>query len=114
MDISDGLSTDLDHLCKASRLNAVVRRTTLPVHPTVERLGPGERERVILHGGEEYELLFTAPSSVRIPRKIAGVAVTQIGTMVRPKASAPRVVIIESDGEHRPLEPGGWQHFSDR
>jgi len=63
-----------------------------------------------LHGGEDYELLFTAPESARIPRAIAGVAINRVGRIVRPRRGQPRVTLLTPQGK-QPLEPQGWEHF---
>lgn len=104
IDISDGLSTDLAHLCEESGVSAEVDATLLPVHAsaTLEQT---------LHGGEDYELLFTAPKDARVPAAIAGVAVTRIGRMVPRRAGRPQITLI--DGRRKlPLIAKGWEHFS--
>jgi thiamine-monophosphate kinase len=103
IDVSDGLSTDLHHLCKESRVSAEIDAASLPVFP-------GANLNDALHGGEDYELLFTAHPSVRIPRRIGGVPVTRIGIVLKNRA-ADRVLLIDSAGKRQPLEPGGWEHF---
>jgi thiamine-monophosphate kinase len=104
IDVSDGLSTDLAHICEESRVAAEVDADLLPVHAaaTLEQA---------LHGGEDYELIFTAPEGVRIPNAIEGVAVTRIGRMVRRRAGRPQVMLVMGR-ERQPLGPKGWQHFS--
>ena len=104
LDLSDGLSTDLAHLCEQSGVSAEVDAAALPLHP-------GATLAQALNGGEDYELLFTAPASARLPRSISGVPVTKIGRIVRPRPGQPRVALIGPDGAH-PLEPRGWEHFS--
>src|ERR1035438_8399552 len=79
MDLSDGLSLDLRRLCLASRLSAEI------APPPVYR---GASLEQALHGGEDYELLFTAPASVRVPVEFEGVPLTQIGTMRKGPAGA--------------------------
>jgi thiamine-monophosphate kinase len=64
-----------------------------------------------LHGGEDYELLFTAPASANLPRKIAGIPITPIGRILRAKPGKPRVSLLTERGSEA-LEPEGWQHFS--
>ena len=103
IDISDGISTDLAHLCEESGLAAEIDAGALPLHP-------GANLTQALHGGEDYELLFTAPAEVRLPRAIAGVAVTRIGHMARARKGRPRVALLTAKGLE-PLEPRGWQHF---
>jgi thiamine-monophosphate kinase len=112
IDMSDGLSTDLAHLCRESAVHAEVQWAALPVHPLAARLKHAELERVVLHGGEDYELLFAAPEAVRVPRKIDGVAVTRIGRLTRRRTGEPMVTLVDPDGRRRPLQPGGWEHFS--
>jgi thiamine-monophosphate kinase len=113
IDISDGLSTDLDHLCKESGLSATVEAAAIPTHPLARKL-PGETLHLALNGGEDYELLFTAASNVRIPRRIANVPVTCIGEMRPATSRKPRVLLIENTNGRknaRPLPPGGWEHY---
>lgn len=104
IDISDGLSTDLTHLCEESGLAAEIDGGALPLHP-------GANLVQALHGGEDYELLFTAPAGARLPRTIAGVAVTRIGHMAQARKGRPRVTLLTPRGLE-PLEPRGWQHFA--
>ena len=105
IDISDGLSTDLRHLCEASGVGAEVWAESLPLH----RLAAGADglDRA-LHGGEDYELLFTAPPVARVPRRIAGVALTRIGVVM---AKRKGIVLVQADGVKIPLAAGGWEHF---
>lgn len=103
VDISDGLSVDLEHLCEESGLRAEVDAALLP-------LGRDATLNDALHGGDDYELLFTAPASTRVSRRIAGVPVRRIGRMLRKKSGEPRMVRVE-DGSRLELEAGGWQHF---
>jgi thiamine-monophosphate kinase len=104
VDLSDGLSTDLAHLCTESSVTAEFDAARLPIHP-------GVTLEQALHGGEDYELLFTAPPSARVPQSIAGVRVTRIGRIGRPRKGRPLVSLISPQGKH-PLEPHGWEHFS--
>lgn len=104
IDISDGLSTDLDHLCVESEVSAEVVAASLPVYP-------GASLEEALHGGEDYELLFSATAGTRIPRRIANVPVTPIGRIVKARALQPRIVLLTSTGR-QPLSCRGWQHFS--
>jgi thiamine-monophosphate kinase len=118
IDISDGLSTDLDHLCEESGLTAVIDTAALPVHPlakmAVERGWVASALALALHGGEDYELLFTAPAHVRMPRSIAGVPVRAIGEMQKAARRQPRMQLRHSDGKTEALASGGWEHFKTR
>ena len=111
IDISDGLSTDLDHLCEESGLGATVDASAIPIHPIAQRVAGTDRDKVLhfaLHGGEDYELLFTASPKIHVPRRIAGVPVTCIGEMRADKSRTPRVELVDviEGREHaRPLPP---------
>ncbi|HTJ29354.1 MAG TPA: thiamine-phosphate kinase [Acidobacteriaceae bacterium] len=104
IDLSDGISTDLHHLCEESRVAAIVDAALIP-------RGPGASLEQALHGGEDYELLFTAPEAFRLPKRVAGVALTRIGTIAPYRASSPRVMLRTGD-VRQPLTPHGWEHFS--
>jgi thiamine-monophosphate kinase len=104
IDLSDGLSTDLAHLCRESGVAAEVDAALLPIHP-------GATLARALHGGEDYELLFTAPAQARLPRKIAGVAIARIGRISTLRPGQPAVSLITPQGS-QPLHPQGWQHFA--
>ncbi len=95
MDLSDGLSLDLRRLALASGLTAEIEAP--PVFPgaTVEQA---------LDGGEDYELLFTAPPRTRVPRAFEGLPLTRIGTMRKGRAG---VVLLDS----APLPPRGYDHL---
>jgi thiamine-monophosphate kinase len=104
LDLSDGLSTDLHHLCDESNVAAEVDVTALPLFPdtTVEQA---------LHGGEDYELLFTASRAKRVPSAILGIPVTCIGHIVKRQQSKPTVTLLTPQGAES-LERRGWEHFS--
>jgi thiamine-monophosphate kinase len=103
IDVSDGLSVDLQHLCEESELRAEVDAALLP-------LGAAATLEDALHGGDDYELLFTAASHARVSRSIAGVPVRRIGRMLRRKSGAARMMLLK-DGRRSELKPQGWQHF---
>jgi thiamine-monophosphate kinase len=109
LDLSDGLSSDLAHLCAESGVGAEVEEAALPVHPLAAKLEDGRALQLALHGGEDYELLFAAPASVRMPRRLAGVAITRIGRLVRREAA---MTLVRADGRREALLPGGWEHFA--
>jgi len=114
IDLSDGLSTDLTHLCAESSVAAELDAASLPIAPAANALQ-------MLHGGEDYELLFTAPPGARVPADIEGVRVTRIGRIVvesqgrarkaRGQSAASSITLVTPAGAV-PLAPQGWQHFS--
>ncbi len=99
IDLSDGLSTDLDHLCQESGVSAEIDAGVLPIHA-------GATLNQALHGGEDYELLFAARPNAVIPRSIAGVPVTKIGRIVKNRAGQPRVILLDSIGPATAGTPG--------
>ncbi len=111
MDLSDGLSSDLPRLCAASRVGARVESDKIPV----VRLTHSNRRRGIdplqlaLHGGDDYELLFTVPrrSMGRIPKSFQGVLLTAIGKMTRDR----KLQLLRDDGSEQLLVAGGWDPF---
>lgn len=112
IDTSDGLSSDLAHLCRESRTGAQVEAARLPVNPSLRRLC-GRRAldplQLALHGGEDFELLFTIrPRDLRrLPRRVDGVPATYIGDVTR---GAGHIQVIEGRREWT-LQPGGFTHF---
>ncbi len=96
MDISDGLSLDLRRLCLASGVAA-------DIEPPPRFRGASLEQA--LHGGEEYELLFTVRAGTRVPPEFDGLPLTRIGTIVQRHAGEVRL-----DGEL--LAPLGYDHFA--
>jgi len=111
-DLSDGLSTDLTHLCESSHLRAELDASAIPLHPLTQKLPPQEALHSALHGGEDYELLFAVPSTTPIPRSIAGTPITRIGTLARQNKNKPLITLIHPTKATTELKPAGWQHFS--
>jgi thiamine-monophosphate kinase len=111
IDISDGLSTDLAHICRESGVGAVLEAEAIPIHAAAQNLRrDGGRDLPLdlaLHGGEDYELLFTAPRSQRVPPRIAGVKITRIGEVV----TRTKKMSIVRQGQKEVLLPRGWEHF---
>jgi thiamine-monophosphate kinase len=104
IDVSDGLSTDLGHICEESGVGAEIEAEAIP-RGQVGRPVKEVALDLALHGGEDYELLFT--SAGRIPATVAGVRVTRIGRIVPGRG----MVLIMKDGRARALKAMGWEHF---
>jgi thiamine-monophosphate kinase len=120
IDISDGLSRDLRHICRQSNVGAVIDADKVPIHPDTHLMPPpvtrasspcenrqhGQDARVTteplehaLHDGEDHELLFTTAAG--IPADQA----TEIGVIT----AEPGIFLLDSSGKY-PLEPKGWEH----
>ena len=112
IDLSDGLSTDLTHLCTSSRVRAEIDAASLPLHPLAARLPADEALHAALNGGEDYELLFSAPAKIRMPARIAGVPITRIGSLSPQSKKKPVITLRHADGDTTAVEPAGWEHFT--
>ena len=112
IDLSDGLSSDLNRLCDASGVGALIDSSLLPIDNRVVELC-GRRAldplQLALHGGEDFELLFTVkPDNVaRLPRRVDGVEIKRIGAMT----NAIEGIKISEGPRVWDLKPGGWKHF---
>jgi len=105
IDLSDGLSVDLSHICDESGVAAILMSNKIPLAKSTDF-------ELALHGGEDYELLFTASKSAKIPSRIAGVAITQIGEIRNRRDYSSAIQILRDNGKVRPLPQRGWQHFA--
>jgi len=107
IDLSDGLSTDLAHICRESHVTAAIRAANVPV-------AKGADLALALHGGEDYELLFTARPGARIPSLMDRVEVTEIGSIGSAKDYSSAIQILDENGHRQTLRPQGWEHFRKR
>lgn len=113
IDISDGLSSDLHHLCDESRVGAVIDAASLPLDENVVHLC-GRRAldplALALHGGEDFELLFTvAPENVsRLPKRVDGIPISRIGEI----NDAAGIVQVREHNHTWQLQPRGFTHFA--
>jgi thiamine-monophosphate kinase len=111
IDTSDGLSTDLGHICEASGVGARIRLRMIPGVAVPEAL----RKRGIdpallaLHGGDDYELLFTVPPRMakRLSSDFHGLPLTVVGEITEGR----RIDLIDPAGHAKPLGPRGWDPF---
>ncbi|MBI3662924.1 MAG: thiamine-phosphate kinase [Acidobacteria bacterium] len=111
MDLSDGLSTDLSRLCATSRVGARIWLDHLPavaVPPSLRTRG-FDPITIALHGGDDYELLFTVPRRLakKIPAQHRGVRLTPIGEITRER----KISLVGKDDRATPLLSLGWDHF---
>ena len=112
IDLSDGLSSDLNRLCTASAVGALIDSALLPIDNRVVELC-GRRAldplQLALHGGEDFELLFTVKPEdlARLPRRVDGVEIKRIGEITKVIEG----VKISEGSRIWDLTPGGWKHF---
>jgi thiamine-monophosphate kinase len=113
IDISDGLLADLGHICTTSKLAAVIEETLIPLSPAAKAalaVQPALMQQV-LGGGDDYEILFTAPASAeKVIEHLAAehkVPITRIGR-VEPGKS---VTVVDATGKRRQAAQTGWTHF---
>ena len=104
IDLSDGLSIDLAHVCRESNVTAVIDAAAIPV-------ARGASLELAMHGGEDYELLFTAPQRTKLPAKIMGISITCIGEIQGASSRRGGVQVRDEAGRVRPLKLAGWEHF---
>lgn len=115
-DLSDGLASDLSHIVESSRVGAVIRAEALPISDSTLRVASRVGRRAVdlaLHGGEDYELLFTAPPARldelhSVVAKETGTPVTVVGEILPPEEGA---LLELEDGTRIPLSATGWDHF---
>lgn len=113
IDTSDGLTADLAHICHASGVSARVEIESLPLHPTVKASFPNRYLTLALSGGEDYELLFTAPSDTI--EKIAASTdcpITIIGEITA--GAAGEIKLVDGQGQPYKTLKAGWDHFANR
>jgi thiamine-monophosphate kinase len=115
IDISDGVAKDLRHICEESATGALLQAASLPLSDELERLASlADKDPMewALHGGEDYELLFTSSSAnrdeiVSLTTEILGNPAVKIGTIDQEDG-----IRLETAKGMQPLRPGGYTHFS--
>ena len=114
LDLSDGMASDLRHICRQSGVSAVIRESEIPVSPAFRRFcelsTPGARSLPIT-GGEDYELLFTASPGGRreIDALAAGSRIRRLGWI---EAGDGRIHLEDARGARTELKTRGFEHFS--
>jgi len=108
IDVSDGLSVDLGHLCEESGTGAVIDLSRLPVSRELRRVFPNPWP-LALHGGEDFELLFAVPPArlAAVLRLRARFPVTPVGIMSRGR----EILAVDAEGHRHPLRAAGFEHF---
>ncbi|MFL6228845.1 MAG: thiamine-phosphate kinase [Pyrinomonadaceae bacterium] len=120
IDLSDGLSSDLAHLCRESDAGATLDWSQLPIDPLLRHDSAladnsfthavvADAHQLALHGGEDFELLFTVHPRdlLKLPRELAGVPVTRIGEITEATAG----IKLQRHQHLEDLHPAGFEHF---
>lgn len=112
IDISDGLIGDLKHILEESKVGAIIEKHLIPVHDSFFKIAPLMREGVyehILNGGDDYELLFTAPPEYRGEIEKLSIElktkITRIGSIIK------KGLYIKEDDKTVPLKSSSYEHF---
>lgn len=114
IDISDGIAKDLGHVCEQSNVGAMLRAASIPMSSQLLRLAAETEKEALqwaLHGGEDYELLFTASTAHRekvksLTAKVSGRPAVRVGSI-----SAGSGILLAKESAKVPLESGGYHHF---
>lgn len=113
IDISDGLISDLNHICKASQVGARIEVDRVPIQPEVKAKFMDIFLELALSGGEDYELLFTGGAEViNKVKKAASCPITVIGEIVADKTG--KIILVDRKGKPFNLGKTGWEHFATR
>ncbi|MGQ4808967.1 Thiamine-monophosphate kinase [Candidatus Entotheonellaceae bacterium PAL068K] len=115
LDISDGLSSDLRHICEASGVGAQIDAASIPIAEETRRVAAALADDPLtyaLHGGEDFELCCTAPPGVlaglqdRFGRQFR-CSLVRVGTI----QTGAGVTLVQPDGTQQPLHAQGYDHF---
>jgi thiamine-monophosphate kinase len=120
IDVSDGLSSDLAHLCRESNVGALLDWSQIPVHPLLSPSSAladnsfthavvADAHALALHGGEDFELLFTAHPRdlLKLPRELEGVPVTRVGEI----SEGADGIKLQRNHHLEDVHPAGFDHF---
>lgn len=116
IDVSDGLSTDIHHLCSSSGVGAELYQLNIPISENLSIIADivhSEIHELALHGGEDYELLFTmrqdTPQDVIDEIAVeSGITLTEIGRILHKSND---IKVVDLNGKRELLQPSGWDHF---
>ena len=112
IDVSDGLSSDLGHICDESGVGAEIRADRIPLSKALRAAKTLGHPALFyaLSGGEDYELLFTIPENKTERLRSLRLPATEIGRIIRKKGMA----LIDEGGARRTLTASGYEHFGKR
>tara|TARA_Y100000589_G_scaffold298468_1_gene307035 strand:- start:610 stop:1605 length:996 start_codon:yes stop_codon:yes gene_type:complete len=116
IDVSDGLVADVAHLASASKVQIVIRRSSIPLSAAARQVIANDHGQVnhVWGGGDDYELAFTAPRESQVDKKIAEfseVPITEIGEVVMADGNAGAVTLVDDNDNAIDVDTGGFRHF---
>jgi thiamine-monophosphate kinase len=115
MDLSDGLSGDLHKIIAASGVNAEIKVDKIPIPASVRAIFRDQAIELAVTGGDDYELLFTAPQSLKAAIEnvlsSCGINGTVIGTLTARAGDSPQLTAISAAGHHSVISPRSFDHF---
>jgi thiamine-monophosphate kinase len=121
LDVSDGLIADLRHICAVSHVSAVIEASSVPLSPAARVAIDGDPQRLatVLTGGDDYEILFTAPPAaaarIGVLSQLFDTPIAPIGCMTAlSEAAQPGVVVLDNTGRPLSFASEGWTHFRNR
>jgi thiamine-monophosphate kinase len=117
IDVSDGLAGDLHHICEKSGVSVRLFADALPVsaeNRALARAARGDQWHFALHGGEDYELLFTAAPgrAETLAQRITSETGTPVSIIGEVLPAGKTAELVLADGKTLPLEESGWDHFA--
>lgn len=116
MDLSDGLAGDLLRICRASNVAVTIDSEALPIAPILRETFGDRAIDLALSGGEDYELVVTAPAIVmdEARRALGGTRtpLTVVGSVTEASPGRPPVLLASRDGTLSPPARSGWEHFT--
>ncbi len=115
IDISDGLSSDLHHLCRESGVGAEIEADKLPISEDAASAAEQDGRSALEHAlddGEDFELLFTVPAERAERLEAAWALGTRLTRIGRTTGKDEGVRLLLADGSTRPLEAGGYEHLN--
>jgi thiamine-monophosphate kinase len=110
IDLSDGLLSDLDKICQASKVGAKIEADKIPIHPAVKKHFGEKALELALSGGEDYELLFTGKSEIL--DKVKNFLPTPATVIGEITDDSGKVVVLDEDGKPIEFRREGWEHFT--
>ncbi len=112
MDVSDGLTGDLEKMAKVSKVGFEIQLEKVPIEPGLEALFPNVAIDMALNGGEDYELVFTGSSDVVESSALSGFNLTEIGKVVIQRDSGPLVTVLNAEGNAYEPSTKSWDHLN--